>query len=183
MSDKELDAIKGGDKKAFDGLAEKFLPLIKNETFRAVERSENLRSHYDEIKQESLLALYDAALSYSEGKGVTFGLYAKICIHNRIVSYVRKIKAEERRAQRAKLTSAKAVKKSDTPEELLEALEQNTELKAFIDDALSGFEKKVLSLYLTKKSYVEIAEKLGKTEKSVDNAIFRVKSKIRKNFR
>ena len=59
-----------------------------------------------------------------------------------------------------------AGERGDTPEELLVALEQNTELKAFIDDALSGYEKKVLSLYLTKKSYVEIAEKLGKTEKN-----------------
>ena len=182
MSDKELDAIKGGDKKAFDGLAEKFLPLIKKETSAAVSRSEELQSHRDELRQESLLALYDAALSFSEGNGVTFGLYAKICIHNRIVSYVRKIKAQERRAMKNRLSAEKSTRKSDSPEELVEALEQNTELKRFIEDALSGYEKKVLSLYLQKKSYSEIAAALGKTEKSVDNAIFRVKSKIKKKF-
>ncbi len=182
MSDKELDAVKNGDKKAFNGLAEKFLPLIKKETAEAVSRSEELKGHFDEIRQESLMALYDAALTYNEGKGVTFGLYAKICIHNRIISYVRKARSQLKRAEKNRIAAEKDLKKSDAPEELLLALEQNAELKRFLNESLSGLEKKVFSLYLQKKSYAEIAETLGKEEKTVDNAIFRVKTKIKKKF-
>lgn len=182
MSDKELDAVKSGDKKAFDGLAEKFQPLIKKEAFMALTRSVELKDHFDEICQEALIALYNAALSYNESENVTFGLYAKICIHNRIISYVRKIKTEIKRSLKAVASTEKAIKKNDTPEEILEALEKNAELKSFISETLSAYEKKVFALYLEKKSYLEIAEALGKTEKSVDNAIFRVKSKIKKRF-
>ncbi len=182
MSDKELDAVKSGDKKAFNGLAERFLPLIKKETAAAVSRSESLKAQFDEIKQESLMALYDAALSYNGERGVTFGLYAKICIHNRIISYVRKARAGERRAEKNRAAAEKSLKKSDAPEELLLALEQNAELERFISESLSSLEKKVFALYLEKKSYAEIASAIGKEEKTVDNAIFRVKSKIKKNF-
>ena len=182
MSDKELEAVKSGDKKAFDGLYERFQPLIKKEASSAVLRSEDLRDHYDEIKQESLMALYDAALSYNAEKNLTFGLYAKICIHNRIISYVRKITAQKRRAVKNTESAGRSLKKNDTPEEFIEALEQNGQLNMFLNEELSGYEKKVFSLYLQKKSYAEIAAILGKEEKSVDNALFRVRSKIRRNF-
>ncbi len=182
MSDKELDAVKNGDKNAFNGLAERFLPLIKKETAAAIFRSESLKAHYDEIRQEALMALYDAALTYNGGESVTFGLYAKICIHNRIISYVRKTGAQERRAEKNRAAAEKSLKKSDAPEELLLALEKNTELKRFLSESLSPLEKKAFALYLEKKSYAEIATALGRKEKTVDNAIFRVKSKIKRNF-
>jgi RNA polymerase sporulation-specific sigma factor len=141
-----------------------------------------LKEHYDEIGQEALMALYNAAVSYSDGKNVTFGLYAKICIHNRIVSYVRKVMAQKRRAEKISSASVGNQKKSESPEELLEILERNGEFKRFLDGELSSYEKKVFSLYLQKKSYSEIAEELGKTEKSVDNALTRVKNKIKRKF-
>lgn len=181
MSDKELEAVKNGDKKAFDGLYERFLPLIKKEAAAAVNRSEELKGHYDEIAQEAVMALYDAATSFCDGKSVTFGLYAKICIHNRIISYVRRVKAQKRRAERVALVAEESGR-GESPEELIELVQRNGELNRFLEEALSGYEKKVFSLYLQKKSYVQIAEALGKTEKSVDNALFRVKSKIRGRF-
>ena len=46
---------------------------------------------------------------------------------------------------------------------------------------LSAMEREVLELYLEGKDYTEIAEILGKTDKSIDNALQRIKSKIRKN--
>ncbi len=182
MSDKELEAVKNGDKTAFDGLAEKFRPLIKKEVLSAVSRSEELRGYYDEISQEALVALYGAAVSYNGEKNVTFGLFAKICIHNRIISYVRKINAQLKRMNKTMLAAEADVKKSDAPEELIEALERDAELQRLLSEALSGYEKRVFSLYLQKKSYAEIAATLGKDEKSVDNAIYRVKSKIKKAF-
>ena len=43
-------------------------------------------------------------------------------------------------------------------------------------------EKEVLELYLEGKDYTEIAKLLGKTDKSIDNALQRIKGKIRKNY-
>lgn len=182
MLDKELNAVKSGDKKAFDELAKRFLPLIKKETVASVSRSEELREHYDEIYQEALVALYNAAISYDGEKNVTFGLYAKICIHNGIISYARKIKSQFKRLNKMKLSAEKGEKKSDETEELIEALDKNSELRRIINEELSAYEKKVFSLYLQKKSYADIASSLGKDEKSVDNALSRAKSKIKKAF-
>lgn len=53
-------------------------------------------------------------------------------------------------------------------------------LEGQIDRELSGFEKQVLDLYLTGMSYSQIAKVLGREEKSTDNALQRLKSKIKK---
>ena len=53
-------------------------------------------------------------------------------------------------------------------------------LEQIIDQELSSFEKQVLDLYLTGMSYVQIARVLGKDGKSADNALQRIKSKLRR---
>ena len=74
-------------------------------------------------------------------------------------------------------------------EEYLEGLERMlvaearvAELEEQIDSTLSSFEKQVLDLYITGMSYVQIAKVLGKDEKSTDNALQRIKSKIKKEI-
>ena len=49
-----------------------------------------------------------------------------------------------------------------------------------IEKELSAFEKQVLDLYLTGMTYSQIAKVLGRDEKSTDNALQRVKAKIKK---
>ena len=49
-----------------------------------------------------------------------------------------------------------------------------------IKAVLSGLEWDVFRLYVQRKSYLEIAEALGRTEKSVDNAIYRIKNKLKR---
>ena len=51
-----------------------------------------------------------------------------------------------------------------------------------MQEYLSAMEKEVLELYLEGKDYTEIAKLLGKTDKSIDNALQRIKGKIRKNY-
>ncbi len=181
MFGKELDAVKHGDKKAFDGLSENFMPLINKEVRSAISRCDELNGHFDEMKQEALLALYNATLNYNKNERVTFGLFAKICIRRRIISYVRKEKTRLKKLRKNESVS-QDIKKSDSPDELLEIFEKNNELKKFLENNASKYEKKVLDLYLQKKSYAEIAGLLCKDQKSVDNALFRVKSKIKKRF-
>ncbi len=53
-------------------------------------------------------------------------------------------------------------------------------LEGIIDRELSDFEKQVLDLYLTGMSYSQIAKVLGREEKATDNALQRLKGKIRK---
>jgi len=144
--------------------------------------SEN-NAEYDDIHQEALIALYNAALSYDMSQSdVSFGLYAKICIGNRIISVVRKMDNNDRY-------------NTDIPYDMLELhLEDNDSdpSKQFDDkesagllakkvlSLLSAYERSVFEKYLQDMSIADIAIALGKTPKSIDNALVRIKNKLRR---
>ena len=65
------------------------------------------------------------------------------------------------------------------PEELLIAREDKEDMETAIEKRLSRFEKQVLRLYLTGMNYSQIAETLGKSSKSTDNALQRIKQKVK----
>ena len=67
-----------------------------------------------------------------------------------------------------------------SPEELFLDKERVTYLEEAIDRELSDFERQVLDLFLTGMSYSQIARVLGRDEKATDNALQRLKAKIRK---
>ena len=71
-------------------------------------------------------------------------------------------------------------KKERNPEEILIDQENVETIEKIIEKELSSFEKQVLELSMTGMGYVEIAKLLGKDGKSTDNALCRVKTKIRK---
>ena len=66
------------------------------------------------------------------------------------------------------------------PEALMIDKENVDRLEMLIERELSGFEKQVLDLYLTGMKYQQIAKVLGRDEKSTDNALQRIKTKLRK---
>ena len=67
----------------------------------------------------------------------------------------------------------------ENPEAIIIDQETTQDLRKRISDYLSPMENKVLDLYLKGKGYVEIAEFLGKSPKSIDNALQRIRAKIR----
>ena len=69
---------------------------------------------------------------------------------------------------------------SETPEQLMINKESLTELHHRIDEMLTDFEKSVFALYVGSMSYMDIAKALSKPKKSIDNAIHRIKAKLRK---
>ena len=69
---------------------------------------------------------------------------------------------------------------SSSAEEQVLAKESANEFLQSITQVLSAFERKVLSLFLDGYPYNDIAEKLGKSEKSVDNAVQRIRKKMAK---
>lgn len=168
-----LLAAKSGDSQAFSELAAKYEPLIGSS---AEKYSRLCGENADDLRQEALLAFYRAVTSYDTGKeGVSFGLYAKICISNRLISILRKTGTENRRK-----ASASMIKNTvRTTDRYFPELEGVSEL---MDRLLTKYEKKVMSMYLEGKSYKDIALALGRNEKSVDNALFRARSKLRSGY-
>lgn len=182
MADKRIAAVKNGDRAAFEELLVSYEPMILSEVTKLLLKASDFSDEAEELRQEGRLAFYDAAIGYKENGEVTFGLYAKICVHNRLVSYLRKLSSKRRREQKAAEAAGQGTRMSAS-EELLGAYERSVEIKRIVDSEATELEKNVLMLYLQKKSYKEIAEAVGRDTKSVDNAINRVKSKIKRHFK
>lgn len=178
-----LEKIKNGDEGAFDILAEEYNGLTESAVRRFmssfnIAEGENPVYGVDDLRQCAAVALYKAAKSYDPDSGhdVSFGLYAKICVNNALISALRKYKSEQKRQKKMR---EKAQKTSADPLMELINAEDEAELTAKIKTELSDFEKSVFDLYIVGKSTREIAERLGRDEKSVSNALYRMKVKIR----
>ena len=60
--------------------------------------------------------------------------------------------------------------------------EQSAHLNRRIDAALSPFERQVLELYLEGDDYIRISEKMDRSPKSIDNALQRIRRKVRETL-
>lgn len=168
---KELIArAKNCDQIAFESLSSLYLPLLSSLAKRYHISCKNEVS-LDDFMQEAQIAFNDAIVHYdSENERVTFGAYAKVCVRNRLVSCVRKLKSKKR-------------VKRELPELPANDVVQDTvvyrELLSLAGNTLSPYEKKILQLKADGRSAKEISVIIGKSEKSVNNAIYRSRSKIR----
>ncbi len=175
MEQKRILAAKSGDESAFAELTKQYAPLIDSMTGKYLRLFEGAED-YEDLRQEAVLAFYRAVCSYDPDRAaVSFGLYAKICLRNRMVSLLRKNHSEKKH----NTTAAKLEETATLPPRYPSELRALSETAARL---LTPYEKTVLFLYLDGKSYREIALSLGRTEKSVDNALFRAKSKLKSGY-
>ena len=175
-----LCAVRSGDQDAFSVLLLRYRPLID----RMVDRF-STELYGDESKedmhQEALAAFYDAIRSYCmEQEKVEFGLYAKVCIGNRLVSYLRR---ELKQQEVISLDDVMAERVLGADGDLLSMVieeEEGRALSQSIEDTLSQYENRVFSLYMKGRASAEIAQAMGKSVKSIDNAIARIRKKLKK---
>ena len=143
----------------------------------------NTAAETDDLYQEGLIGLMYAIRSFSDDRGTRFRTYADVCVENKILSAIK----SAHRQKNIPLNSYVPLSDVDfsvaddklTPEQLLIANENYVRLSEFIDNNLSLIEKEVIRLYLGGYSYEYMAQKLGSTTKSVDNALQRVRRKLR----
>ncbi len=166
-----LEQIRSGEENAIEQLLCEYSPLIEAKIAEYCNILEE-----DDIRQLCAIGLFEAAQSFSEEKArgkVTFGLYAKLCVRNRILSEVRKLgpaieQVEEDVATDGSSLEEDVIRRQDLASALTKARKK-----------LTPYEDKVLRLYLKTGSYDSVARALGKTRKSVDNAMSRIRSKFR----
>jgi len=168
-----IDGAAAGDEKAFSDLAEMYKPLLESMARKYAAMVDGGAASEEDLLQEATMALYSAVRSYNRSDKVTFGLYAKICIRNRLVSFLRAYSAKGKRIESGK-------EEYSEPSQSFFERENARETEGKIRSALSELEWEVFKLYVSKKSYAEIAESLGRSEKTVDNAIYRIKSKLKR---
>ena len=181
-----------GDEKAEDFLLKKYKDFVRSKA----------RAYFlvggdsDDLIQEGMIGLYDAIGHYDESMASSFMTYAAICINNKLISAV----SADGRQKNAPLNGYVSIYSSITdetgeeaslsdvlpdteninPEAIILNEEQEKLTINRLFGKLSALEKEILSYYMEGMSYSEIAKLIGKTEKSVDNAIQRIRLKMRK---
>lgn len=170
-----------------DHLMQKYKPLVlkkSNQLFLIGGESEDLI-------QEGMIGLFKAVCDYREDRDASFFRFAQICINRQIYSA---LAASNRKKHSplntyVSLSEKKQEDDMDLEEKLVDHCTENPE-KMFLErefweefqkkllDSLSSMERQVLSLYVDGNSYTRIAELMGKSPKSIDNALSRIRQKI-----
>ena len=175
--------FRSGDQNAFSELLDMYSPLIESSVTKYVGMYET-SIDADDLRQEATVVFYNSVMTYElDQNEVEFGLYAKVCITNALISQLRVRKRRETEQLSDTLRDDFFVNDSEDP--LRKILEQESvkKLYAVIRENLSDFEYRVWRLYMSGRSAREIAQAVDKDEKSVSNAIYRIRAKLRQILR
>lgn len=134
----------------------------------------------DDLYQEGMIGLLKAIRSYDPARSDNFEAYASLCIRRQIYDTIRRdarLLLREEDALR-QIAPDPALAGTHDPETQCLANETETEIKAALHGFLSAFEASVLDPYLAGYSVSEISRSLGRSPKSVENAILRIRRKL-----
>lgn len=140
-------------------------------------------SESEDLAQEGMLGLLAAIKTFDPQKGASFSTYAGACVGNRITTAVRKsLRSGE--VPEEKLVSLDNINvfvtdDSSNPESIIIGKDEADRLIRILDERLSVFEREVLHLYLSGSNYSEISAALSVSEKAVDNALQRIRKKLK----
>ena len=172
-----LSAIRAnsGADPAFSELARRYEPMMRSKVYSMFGDSFD----YGEAFQEANIALHNAAITYDREKceGVTFGLYASICVVNRLRSLLRKRRRDNDRTD--KFTDDDNIIGGADVESFVVNRDLCDRVLRAARGALSDFEYTVFKLQLEGYTTRDIAKRLSHTAKSVDNAKNRLSKKLK----
>ena len=180
-----------GDTNAVDYLLYKYKNFVRSKA-----RSYFLiGADHEDIVQEGMIGLFKAIRDYQAERLSSFRAFAELCITRQIITAIKTATRQKHVPLNSYISLNKPIydEESDrtlmdvivegraqNPEELIIGQEDLVSIRDRVDQVLSGLEQDVLNAYLDGKSYQEIADKLGRHVKSIDNALQRVKRKLEK---
>lgn len=187
--------LRDGDSAVTDFIMDKYKNLVRSKA----KAMYILGADNEDLIQEGMIGLFKAVRDYDTGRDASFYTFAELCITRQIYTaiqasgrqkhiplntYISLYSANgDRDTSESELIHTIPAGRGNDPEELVLEKEKLEVLEQIIDSELSIFEKAVLDLYLTGMSYSQIAAVLGKDVKSTDNALTRIKSKIRREMK
>ena len=190
-SDEELIVrLRDGEEQITDYIMDKYKNLVRSKAGSMY----ILGGDRDDLIQEGMIGLFKAIRDYDSGRDASFFTFAELCISRQMYSavqaagrmkhiplntYISLYQTGEHGEEEKKILDILA-DNGLNPEDLVIDRENVESLEKQIDKELSSFEKQVLELYMTGMSYSQIAKVLGRDDKSTDNALQRLKAKIRR---
>ena len=170
--------VQKGDDYAIELLFERYKPLLNK-----ICRSFFLfGAESQDLMQEAMIGLYKACMNFNE-QIASFQTFANICVKRRILDAVKKSNSQKNKIidESFSITPDEEdnfLSLEGNPDQHIVENENFNELKQEIFCKLSDFELIVLKYYLQGLSYNQIATKLNRPAKSVDNALSRIKQKL-----
>ena len=162
LSDEEIvSLINGGSIELLQVIIDRYLPKILFFVKKNCSESE-----MEDAVQEATYALYSAVKNF-DGKRSSFNTFALLCIKRSVYSGIKHG------------SRAKDIPDCNSPEKIFFDRESYKSLENSIKLELSGLEYSVLQLFLSGKKYIEIARELNISEKSVNNALIRIRKKLK----
>ena len=182
-TDEELIArLRAGEREITDYLIDKYKSLVRTRA-RALYL---VGGDHEDLIQEGMLGLFKAVRDHKPGKEASFATFAGLCIDRQMYSAVASSQRQKHQPLNSFVSLSEPVSEQElrlvdeeTPEEIMISRENVIGMHERIKERLSKFEYQVLELYLKGYDYTQIAEKLGKQPKAIDNALQRIRSKVR----
>ena len=175
-----IKRVREGDQQAFLELLERYKPLLKSLVSK-FQSDDFTRSFGEDMLQEATVVFYNAILTYDYNQtDVEFGLYARICISNALVSQMRYL--NKRRVEHPTEPQSSELLANDeivNPVEDIVDQENLRFLYTVIKKNLSDYEYIIWHNYMLGKTAKDIALQVGSNERSVSNAIYRIRRKLR----
>ena len=193
-TDEELiDRIRQGESQITDYIMEKYKNLVR----KKAKSMYILGADNDDLIQEGMIGLFKAVRDYDAGRDASFYTFADLCVSRQMYNAVQASRREKHAPLNSyislyedmaeteedgamELVNVIASNIETNPEQIFIDKENVAQIEAIMEKELSSFEKQVLDLYITGMAYSQIAKVLGRDEKSTDNALQRLKTKLRR---
>lgn len=196
-SDEELIVrLRDGESAITDYIMDKYKNLVRSKA----KSMYILGADREDLIQEGMIGLFKAIRDYDTGRDASFFTFADLCVSRQMYTAVQAAGRQKHTplntyislyANASESGSAEGGEEWELIDSMLSQAERNPEellidrenvelLEKIIEKELSGFENQVLDLYLTGMKYSQIAKVLGRDDKSTDNALQRIKSKLRR---
>lgn len=189
-TDEELIArLRAGDAEAERLLYDRYKQTVRSRAHTYF----LIGADHEDLVQEGMIGLYRAVCDYDPEKAASFRSFAELCITRRILSAIKHATRKKHAPLNTyvSLNQPKFAEDEDgtlfdtmpslrvvDPEEDLIGREEYERLLSYLQENLSSLERTVLNLYLNGFSYQQIAVRLNRPPKSIDNALQRIKHKL-----
>ena len=189
MTDEVLAGLaQAGDREAEDILIRRYVEMIRGKAHLYF----IVGADSEDVIQEGMIGLFKAIHDYSGNREATFKTFAELCINRQILTAVKTASRRKHQPLNDSVSLSTPVDETGggTLEESLggdmasnpEAVFMENTLSLLLTDEnstlFSSMERMVLKEYLAGKKYPEIAQSLGKSYKTIDNAMQRIRKKI-----
>ncbi len=180
LNDENLADLSKTDKNAVSELVLRYALIIE---YKAKAYGQSPDEAAD-LSQEGLVGLIRAIQTFDRSKRIKFSTYANACITNRMLSSISKINKINYNEASSNDVEDFSVNGNDqvnfeSPESIFLEQEKYREFISHISCSLTDLERTVFNLYLEEKTYRQIADELSLSQKAVDNAMQRVRKKLK----